>query len=295
MVQLKRRWPIEWPIRWPIRWLTLAACVLLAPLLSGCVDYSIGIQFNHQSQGTLTQTLQFSEPLLALNRESAEPIFQAFAQSAKALSGKVRRPSENSLQITLPFNNAAQLLHQFNAFYSGEQTGDRDALSQQASLLSSLPGAPIVSARLGLAQRNFVFALRNRLTYDLVIGAPSGQSDALLQRQTDPLQLDPLQPDPLQPDSTQTNRQPVFNNGWLKLSFQLTTPWRLSRASDSALTQDPPQGGHTTSWQLALDESQHIEAVFWVLNPVGIGAGAIALLCTLGYRIKYKKPSRKAN
>jgi hypothetical protein len=40
-------------------------------------------------------------------------------------------------------------------------------------------------------------------------------------------------------------------------------------------------------WQLELGAENHLESVFWLLNPIGIGGLAIVLLVLVGYGLKY--------
>lgn len=244
------------------RYLTVL-CLLLCSLLSGCVDYDLGIRFDSQTHGTLTQSVHLSDRLLTLSDTGTRQIFQQFTAKAEALSGQIRQLDEDTLQITLPFYSGAQLVERFNAFYSGD-SGPTDL----ATSLLDLPGTPTVSAHLDLQQRNYIFALRNHLTYDLQIATA----------QTLPV----------------SNRwrvgkaTPRESRSWLTLDFHLTTPWGLI-PTDSSLTAPPPSiQGHTATWHLEANQPQHIEATFWVPSPVGIGGGAIALLCLLGYLLRHK-------
>lgn len=227
-------------------WLTLLTCLLLSPLLGGCVDYDLGIRFDSQTHGSLTQTLHLNDRLLALNEAGADELFRQLTTKAEALSGKTRQLDKDTLQVILPFHNGAQLVERFNTFYGGDEGANGG--------LSSLPGAPSIRAHLALQQSNYIFALRNRLTYDLQI----------------------------QPADQIAARDLI---GWLNLDFYLTTPWGLTAASPPVEVAATEQ---TARWHLAADQPQHIEAAFWVPSPIGMGAGAIALVCLLGYYIKYR-------
>ncbi|MEL7510950.1 MAG: DUF3153 domain-containing protein [Cyanobacteria bacterium J06554_3] len=247
---------------------SLALFVFLLPMLSGCVDYDLGITFDSQTHGTITQTLHVSDRLLALN-EGALPTFETFSARAKQLSGKVRRLDDDTLQITLPFHNGAQLVERFNAFYgdvpSSEDNSDGILVSSpvKAGLLSDLPGAPNVRSHLALQQDNFIFALRNHLTYDL--------------------QIDPAE--------AIANGQGFNDIDWLTFNFSLQTPWgKIADSRDVPAAQEQPDEVEKTraTWHLAADRPHHIEAIFWVPSPIGIGGCAIALLCLVGYLVKHK-------
>jgi hypothetical protein len=74
------------------------------------------------------------------------------------------------------------------------------------------------------------------------------------------------------------------------LKFQLTTPWiarSISNADNLQPANNPLQKGLV--WQLHPGEINHIQAVFWLPSPIGIGAAAIVLLGILGYLIKYRR------
>ncbi len=234
-------------------------CLLLCTLLSGCVDYDLGIRFDSQTHGTLTQTVHLSDRLLTLSDTSAQQIFQQFTAQAQALSGQAHQIDAETLAVTLPFYSGAQLVERFNAFYSRD-----DSPTNFSTRLLDLPGTPTVSAHLDLQQRNYVFALRNHLTYDLQIDSAetlSANSRWRVGKAT-----------------------PRESRSWLNLDFHLTTPWGLTPT-------DPPPGSvqsHTATWHLEPNQPQHIEATFWIPSPIGIGGGAIALLCLVGYVVRYK-------
>lgn len=244
-------------------------------MLSGCVDYDLGITFDSQTHGTITQALHVSDRLLALN-EGALPTFDTFSERAKQLSGKVQRLDDDTLQITLPFNNGAQLVERFNAFYDDlpEPDGILVRNPAESGLLSDLPGAPNVRSHLTLQQDNFILVLRNHLTYDL--------------------QIDPTE--------AIANGQGFNDIDWLTFNFSLQTPWgeieapnvekktNVEKNIEASAARDQPDDIEKTraTWYLAADRPHHIEAVFWVPSPIGIGGCAIALLCLFGYLVKHK-------
>lgn len=233
-------------------------CLLLCTLLSGCVDYDLGIRFDSQTHGTLTQTVHLSDRLLTLSDTSPRQIFQQFTDQAQALFVQARQIDAETLAVTLPFYSGAQLVERFNAFY-----GSDDSPTFSTRLLD-LPGAPTVSAHLDLQQRNYIFALRNHLTYNLQIDDADTLSVSSRWRV-----------------GKATSRE---SRRWLNLDFHLTTPWGLT------LADSPPDSikSHTATWHLAADQPQHIEATFWVPSPIGIGGGVIALFCLLGYLLRHK-------
>ncbi|MEM9908595.1 MAG: DUF3153 domain-containing protein [Cyanobacteria bacterium P01_D01_bin.44] len=224
-----------------ILWLTLALC------LTGCIDYDVGIRFDSQTHGTITQTLHLSERLRTFDQTSAEQWIHRFETDAKAASARVRRIDPETVQVTLPFYNGADLVKKFNTLF-----GEADA-----SVLQDLPGAPQLTSTLSLEQQNRFLALRNHLIYDLDLRSLKGvsASDGGL----------------------------IGNLRVLNLSFQLMTPWGLQLPTDRPTTDESVPG----VWQLKPGALNHIDVVFWVPSPIGIGATAIALLIGLGYGLKY--------
>ncbi|MEO0458240.1 MAG: DUF3153 domain-containing protein, partial [Cyanobacteria bacterium P01_A01_bin.114] len=226
---------------WGIR----ALLIVLALCLTGCIDYDVGIQFDSQTHGTITQTLHLSERLLTFNEASSEQWIRQFEADAKAVSASVRRIDPETVKVTLPFYNGADLVKKFNTLF-GEA---------ESSVLQDLPGAPQLTSSLSLEQQNRFLALRNHLVYDLDLRSLQGvsASDGGL----------------------------ISNLRVLNLSFRLMTPWGIQL--DAAESGQVKPG----VWQLQPGALNHIDVVFWVPSPIGIGAAAIALLIGLGYLLKY--------
>jgi hypothetical protein len=194
---------------------------------------------------------QITQTLHLSDRLSAttNQLFEQITTKTKALSGKAHQIDDNTLQIVLPFSSSEQLVERFNAFYGNVQSSDD---------LSGLAlGAPPVSAHLALQQTNYIFAFRNHLTYDL--------------------QIENLPARPSGPANSKLN-----DLSWLNLDFHLSTPWGVT------LSNPPTDDPQTATWHLTADRPQHIEATFWLPSPIGIGAGAIAVFCLLGYLVKYR-------
>ncbi|MEO1589885.1 MAG: DUF3153 domain-containing protein [Cyanobacteria bacterium J06632_22] len=220
-----------------IKRLVLLALVLC---LTGCVDYDLGIQFDSQTHGTLTQTLHLSEQVTQLNPDKARQWLRQFDQRARLQGGKVKTVDARTVQVTVPFNNGTDLSETYNALFDTEEN----------PALSQLPGSPQLTSHLELRQKNRVLALRNQLALDIDLTSLPGPS---------------------------TNRQ-----DWrvLNLAFHLVTPWGV-------VSQVGGVGrGREVVWPLQPGQITHIEADFWVPSPIGIGAGAIAILMALGYLIK---------
>lgn len=154
-------------LRLLLRLLGLGLAVLL---LSGCVDYDIGIRFDSQNHGTLVQTLHVSDRLLTLSPTSSDQWLDRFAARARQLSGTTHRLDRDTLQVRLPFANGAELVDRFNTLFSPDEAG----------LFNELPGSGRIVSWLELSQANRLVAQHNHLTYDLDLSALSTAADPML-------------------------------------------------------------------------------------------------------------------
>jgi hypothetical protein len=224
---------------------------LLALTLTGCVDYEVGIQFDHQTHGTLVQTLHLDERLITLNQSSANQWLAQFEQRARSLSARVKRLDAHSIRVTLPFYNGEDLVSKFDRLFSDHET----------SVLNAVPGLPPLSTNLRLEQQNQFLAIRNHLVYDLDLRA---------------LNTLPI-----------SDQGVIGSLQILTLTFHLSTPWGIQQPST---IQDmvPTHQGRETRWQLKPGEVNHIDVIFWVPSPLGIAVLLIVLLMTGGYFLKYK-------
>ncbi|MEO1349914.1 MAG: DUF3153 domain-containing protein [Cyanobacteria bacterium J06635_15] len=228
-------------------------------LLSGCIQYDVGIQFDSQTHGQLTQTIHLNDRVIALNPIEAQQWLTQLGETAQSLGGSITQPDDQTLTLAIPFNNGEQLVETFNRFF--EQTPlspfipaiDTGALPQPKSTLI-------------LQQRNRLLAIQNHLIYDLdlrdVVQPAIGDRGILSQLEA------------------------------LTLDFRLTTPWGIQSVAQpqgfqNTSTLFPTLQGNTARWSLIPGSLNHIDVVFWVPSPIGLGALAIILLVAVGYGVKY--------
>jgi len=237
-------------------WLPLVL-LLASLLLSGCVKSDLAINFQGQSGGEIVQHIQLSDQLTTLNGPTTQQWFSAIKRQARQLQGRVKQ-SEQEISVVIPFDNGADLQAKLNQFLSAAfQTPGQSTAGSQLELLQS---------HLQVKQQNFLFLLRNRLTYDLdlrSLGVQSPKGNLLLN-----------------PESL------------LKLTFRLNTPWgaqtvNTPNSSNEGITPDVVQQGQQLAWHLQPGQLNHLEAVFWYPSPIGIGAVVIALLVAGGSYLKY--------
>ncbi len=234
---------------WPI-------VLCLATLLTGCVDYDVGVDFSTPYSGKITQHIKVSDKLSNLAPSDTKKWFNSLEKRSRQLQGKVKRLDSQELILTIPFGNGAELAQKFNQLFQTTIVPNATIPKDQVDLIQ-------LNSQVSLHQSNLVFVERNSLdlAIDLRALGVLSQQDKII----------------IDPDSV------------ADLEFQLTTPWiarSLSNTDDLQPLANSLKKGLV--WQLHPGEINHIEAVFWLPSPIGIGAAAIILLMILGFLLKYR-------
>lgn len=246
----------------------LMACSLM--LLSGCVKYDLEINFASQNHGEIIQHIQIGERLSSFSSETARLWLESIKRRTRDLGGKTQKISDQEILVKIPFNNGVELADKINQFMNSvgqPASGGKKELN---------PELPPISAAMTVTQNNWLFALRNRLIYDLDLRSLGVIS---------------------------TNGNLLISPGaLLDLQFALRTPW-----GGKVITADPQTAvaeadtkpsqaaekmpeildqGRTFLWTLQPGQMNHIEVIFWVPSPIGIGAGIIALFIGISMYVK---------
>jgi hypothetical protein len=242
---------------------TLLIGILAAIALSGCVQYDLGIEFDDQTHGQITQQIQLSQQFTDLSADEIEAWTDSIERRVQELGGQTEFLSPQILNVSIPFYNGAELEQKFNQFFNPV---DSDASTQPQVPLIEVPQ---LSTQLDLTQQNFILVLRNRLNLDLDLRSLA------LEITDSQITLDP--------------------EGLIDLDFNLTTPWGAHLIQSTAredgshpLVVLAKQDGKQLIWQLEPGQINHIEAIFWVPSFVGIGTVLITLFIFLGYFIRYQ-------
>lgn len=246
----------------------LMACSLM--LLTGCVKYDLEINFASQNHGEIIQHIQIGERLSSFSSETARLWLESIKRRTRDLGGKTQKISDQEIVVNIPFNNGVELADKINQFMN--------PVGQPASGAKKEldPELPPISAAISVTQNNWLFALRNRLIYDLDLRSLGVIS---------------------------TNGNLLISPGaLLDLQFALRTPW-----GGKVITGDPQSPvaeaetkpiqaaekmpeildqGRTFLWTLQPGQMNHIEVIFWVPSPIGIGAGIIALFIGISMYVK---------
>ncbi len=237
--------------------LPLFFCVL--NLVTGCVQYDVGVNFDSQTRGEIVQHIKLGEKLTSFSSETVGDWLKSVERRVRLLDGKTKRLSDREVLVSIPFNNGAELEDKFNQFYNPiAQT----AKSRVASPLET--DLPKFESHLSVKQNNLLLVLRNRLSLELDL-----RSLSLLSSNGSVL----LSP-----------------GGLLELDFSLNTPWGAEsiETAAGAIVPQSYQQGKQLVWKLKPGEVNYLEATFWIPSPVGIGALIIALFVAAGIALKYQ-------
>jgi hypothetical protein len=136
--------------------LAMLGCLLL---LTGCLQYDLDIQFDSQTHGQLVQQLHWRGAEVITNPDWSERLNELRDRTA-AVDGKIRFVDDQTLTITIPFDNGAELERKFNDFFNPETS---------TSGLLSLPSGETITAHLALRQNNWFGVIFNHadIQFDL--------------------------------------------------------------------------------------------------------------------------------
>lgn len=250
-----------------IRNLILMVCVAL--LMTGCVRYDVGINFQDQTHGQIVQNIQLGQRLTSFGDDVLDEWLSSINQRVKQLEGTTKRISKQELLVTIPFYNGADLEKKFNQFFNPIE------LKGKKSKKNSEPELPQFASTFKIEQNNWFLALRNHINLELDL-----RSLALVS----------------------TPENVLVNSGnLLELQFALTTPWGakipepvpFSEIGSSSVLTNVQQQGKQIIWKLKPGEINQLEAIFWVPSWIGIGTGVIILLVGLGSYLKSLLPQRR--
>ena len=237
--------------------LLLPLILCLVTLLTGCVRYDVGINFNTPYRGTIVQYVKIGEELTSLSQSDARKWLNSIEQRSRALQGKIKKINSQEVMVTIPFGNGRELNDKFNKFFHSDATVNPALASERVDLVQ-------LDAEIAIEQNNLVFVERNNLdlTIDLrALGVLSNQGKII-----------------------------VSPGSLIDLKFQLNTPLAARNiAGANNLEPTVNNRGEALIWQLVPGQINHIKAVFWLPNPLGIGAAIIILLMVMGYFLKYRR------
>ncbi|MGL5192898.1 MAG: DUF3153 domain-containing protein [Chroococcales cyanobacterium] len=247
----------EW-IQGKVRRSRVWIVLLLVPmLLTGCVEYDVGINFESQTHGEIVQHIQLGERLKAFSSSTAEAWLESIERRTRQLHGQVKRSSDREITVKIPFNNGAELVEKFNQFFN---PADENQVELGNSPEAQIPD---ISSVMALRQRNFLLAIYNHLNYELDLRSLGMIS---------------------------SNGTVIVSPGvLLDLEFSLNTPWGATAiVGDDGLMPEIRNNGRQLVWTLQPGQLNHLETRFWVPSPIGIGALIIVVFVTISIFLKDK-------
>ncbi|MEH2078200.1 MAG: DUF3153 domain-containing protein [Nostoc sp.] len=240
------------PRRNPILWLVL----LTSLLLTGCVKYDVGLNFDNSNSGELVQHIKLGERLTSFSGDSVYEWLNSIERRARQLEGKTQRVSQEEIIVTIPFSSGTELQEKFNEFFNPRANQTSESVQSKSD--SELPK---IESNVLLEQNYFLLLVRNRLIYDLDL-----RSLSLI-----------------------ASKGNVLANAGsiLDLEFSLKTPWGAKNIQLTETAIEPEKNGNQLLWRLQPGQLNHIEAVFWLPSPLGIGALLITLFVWGGLYLRY--------
>ena len=235
----------------------LPVVLCLAILLTGCVDYDVGVNFTTPYQGEITQHIKVKPQLTSLAPSESRKWLNSIEKRSRQLKGNVTKLNSQELLLTIPFGNGAELAQKFNQLFQTTIVPNATIPQGKADLIQ-------LNSQAALHQSNLVFVERNSLDLTIDLRALSVLSNQ--------------------------DKITIATDSLANLEFQLNTPWiaRSTLGSDylQPVTSTLKKG---LVWQLQPGKINHIKAVFWLPSPIGIGTGIVILLMLLGFLLKYRR------
>jgi len=125
-------------------------------LLSGCVKYDLGVNFNSTNNGELVQHIQLSEKITIFSSDYLSQWLKTLENRARTLAGSIERVSPTEIIVKIPFTSAKELQEKFTGFFNTRTSSDSDG-SEISNITSTLVAE----------DTNFFLLSRNHLVYDL--------------------------------------------------------------------------------------------------------------------------------
>ncbi|MCX5965336.1 MAG: DUF3153 domain-containing protein [Cyanobacteria bacterium] len=132
----------------------LAGTLLLfcCMMLTGCVDYQLGVNLDSPHQGSITQTIHIANEA----NPTAQALLKQIQQQTRSVQGLYQVVSKQDVSVTIPFHTVKELETKFNRFFRVEDSGT--------------PLLAIIS-NLKVTQVNAVLFERDRLAFDIDLSA----------------------------------------------------------------------------------------------------------------------------
>jgi hypothetical protein len=239
----------DWYVSLINRRLAILFCAI-AIGLSGCVKYDTGVNFSSLNYGEIVEHIQLGEQLNSFNQQAVQTWIASIEQRTKQAEGKIERISDREFKIIIPFNSAQELVAKIDRYFNPTPADREDRAT--------------FNAHMQINQSNFLLVVRNQLIYDIDLRSLSLKSS--------------------DPQAT------VAAQNFVDLDFRLQSPWGVQNSdAPGNIVGVKVADRNQVHWQLKPGEINHIDAIFWLPNPLGIGAILISLISAGGYYFKYRQ------
>lgn len=237
---------------WVGRFWAMALVFLASILLSGCIKYDLGVNFEGVNNGEIVQHVRLEEQLTNFNESQAKSWLNSLEKRTRGLQGKSKRVSDRELTVTIPFNSTKELESKLNEFFN--------SVEKTNAVTDESVKVPAFASNFKVHQSNFLLFMRNKLTYEVdlrSLGVLSPQGNIILSPDSVP-DLDFIVNSPSQPKA-------------------------IGRATKAAT---PERSKHQLLWHLKPGEINHVETAFWLPSPLGIGTLIITSIVLGGFYVK---------
>lgn len=229
---------------------------LLVLLLTGCVRYDVGVNFDTQHHGQIIQHITLGQQLTSLSQTEAQKWLNSIEQRAKKLQGKARKISSQEIIVSIPFSNGQDLADKFNQFFNPNPENKNQRVNPENLDLVQL------KSEMSIRQSNLLLLERNQLTLSVdlrALGVLSNQGNII-----------------------------VSPGSLVDIELALNTPWGAQIIeTENGLAPQINNEGKQLAWHLIPGQINTISAVFWVPSWLGVGTVVIIVLMIGGFYLKY--------
>jgi len=226
----------------------------IAMSLSGCVKYDTGVHFSSLGDGEIIEHIYLSEQLNSFSQTAVQTWLNSIEQRTIAEQGRLERLNDREFRVIIPFDNPQQLVTKVNRYFNS------DLNSESKSQFKAV---------MRIDRSNFLVVIRNHLVYDLDLRSIAAKS--------------------LSGTVTTTPKVSIDANNPIDLDFSVQSPWGIKNISGNGANVSSDNENRQMTWQLKSGQIDRIDAVFWLPNPLGIGAVTIGLISIAGYYLKYRQ------
>lgn len=223
--------------------------LLIAMVLSGCVKYDTSINFSSLNDGEIIEHIQLGDRLNSFSQDAVKKWVDSIERRTIQSQGRIEHLNDREFKVIIPFNNPQELVAKIDRYFN-PQTSDAQARTT-------------LNSHMTIERSNFLLAVRNHLSYDIDLRSLSIAA-------TDP-------------------KVSVAADNSVELNFSIQSPWGVKNGELTSNIANVNNLSDRTNWQLKPGQLNHIEAIFWLPNPLAIGGLVISIISLAGYYFKYRQ------